>query len=256
MCFAQEAISAAVIRRSMLSFQETNELLMRAKEGDVNAKSLLISENENLIRSIVKKFIGKGECYDDLYQIACVGFLKAIKNFDLSFGVRFSTYLVPMIVGEIKRYLRDDGAIKVSRVIKMQRLKINRYVERYKDEHMGESPTLEEVCAALDIDRSDVIIALDSAKMPLSLFEKQDDEDGVELIEKIPAGDDEDKMIDKIMLKGLIDGLPIRERKIVLLRFFRDKTQSETAKAIGVSQVQVSRIEARIIRQLKEKLAE
>lgn len=240
----------------MLSFEQTNELLKRAKEGDINAKSVLVSENENLIRSIVKRFIGKGECYDDLYQIACVGFLKAINNFDLSFGVRFSTYLVPMVIGEIKRYLRDDGMIKVSRVIKMQRLKINRFVEKYKDEHMGDSPTIDEVCASLDMERSDVVMALDSVKMPLSLFEKQDDEDGMELIDKIPSSDDEDKLVDKIMLQSLIDGLPVRERKILLLRFFKDKTQSETAKAVGVSQVQVSRIEAKIMEQLKKKLAD
>lgn len=240
----------------MLSFDQTNELLKRAKEGDINAKSVLVSENENLIRSIVKRFIGKGECYDDLYQIACVGFLKAINNFDLSFGVRFSTYLVPMVIGEIKRYLRDDGMIKVSRVIKMQRLKINRFVEKYKDEHMGDSPTIDEVCASLDMERSDVVMALDSVKMPLSLFEKQDDEDGMELIDKIPSSDDEDKLVDKIMLRSLIDGLPVRERKILLLRFFKDKTQSETAKAVGVSQVQVSRIEAKIMEQLKKKLAD
>ena len=240
----------------MLSFEQTNELLKRAKEGDINAKSVLVSENENLIRSIVKRFIGKGECYDDLYQIACVGFLKAINNFDLSFGVRFSTYLVPMVIGEIKRYLRDDGMIKVSRVIKMQRLKINRFVEKYKDEHMGDSPTIDEVCASLDMERSDVVMALDSVKMPLSLFEKQDDEDGMELIDKIPSSDDEDKLVDKIMLRSLIDGLPARERKILLLRLFKDKTQSETAKAVGVSQVQVSRIEAKIMEQLKKKLAD
>ncbi len=240
----------------MLSFEQTNELLKHAKEGDINAKSVLVSENENLIRSIVKRFIGKGECYDDLYQIACVGFLKAINNFDLSFGVRFSTYLVPMVIGEIKRYLRDDGMIKVSRVIKMQRLKINRFVEKYKDEHMGDSPTIDEVCASLDMERSDVVMALDSVKMPLSLFEKQDDEDGMELIDKIPSSDDEDKLVDKIMLRSLIDGLPVRERKILLLRFFKDKTQSETAKAVGVSQVQVSRIEAKIMEQLKKKLAD
>ena len=240
----------------MLSFEQTNELLKRAKEGDLNAKSALVSENENLIRSIVKRFVGKGECYEDLYQIACVGFLKAINNFDLSFGVRFSTYLVPMVIGEIKRYLRDDGMIKVSRVIKMQRLKINRFIEKYKDEHMGDSPTIDEVCASLDMERSDVVMALDSVKMPLSLFEKQDDEDGMELIDKIPSSDDEDKLVDKIMIRSLIDGLPVRDRKILLLRFFKDKTQSETAKAVGVSQVQVSRIESKIMEQLKKKLAD
>lgn len=241
----------------MLSFEQTNRLLILAKNGDLRAKSILIQENENLIRCIVKKFRSKGECVDDLYQIACVGFLKAINNFDLSYGVRFSTYLVPMVAGEIKRYLRDDGPIKVSRVIKMQRQRINKYIERYKDEHMGESPTLEEVCASLDIEKSDAVMALDSAKMPLSLFEKQDDDEGgLELIDKISDdSENENDLIDKIMLRAIIDSLPLREKKIVLLRFFRDKTQSETAKAIGVSQVQVSRLESKIIQNIKEKIS-
>lgn len=241
----------------MLSFEQTNRLLISAKNGDLRAKSILIQENENLIRCIVKKFRSKGECADDLYQIACVGFLKAINNFDLSYGVRFSTYLVPMVAGEIKRYLRDDGPIKVSRIIKMQRQRINKYIERYKDEHMGESPTLEEVCASLDIEKSDAVMALDSAKMPLSLFEKQDDDEGgLELIDKISDdSENENALIDKIMLRAIIDSLPLREKKIVLLRFFRDKTQSETAKAIGVSQVQVSRLESKIIQNIKEKIS-
>lgn len=241
----------------MLSFEQTNRLLISAKNGDLRAKSILIQENENLIRCIVKKFKSKGESADDLYQIACVGFLKAINNFDLSFGVRFSTYLVPMVAGEIKRYLRDDGPIKVSRIIKMQRQRINKYIECYKEEHMGESPTLEEVCAALDIEKSDAVMALDSAKMPLSLFEKQDDDEGgLELIDKISDDSEtENDLIDKIMLRAVIDSLPVREKKIVLLRFFRDKTQSETAKAIGVSQVQVSRLEGKIIQSIKEKIS-
>lgn len=241
----------------MLSFEQTNRLLILAKNGDLRAKSILIQENENLIRCIVKKFRSKGECVDDLYQIACVGFLKAINNFDLSYGVRFSTYLVPMVAGEIKRYLRDDGPIKVSRIIKMQRQRINKYIERYKDEHMGESPTLEEVCASLDIEKSDAVMALDSAKMPLSLFKKQDDDEGgLELIDKISDdSENENDLIDKIMLRAIIDSLPLREKKIVLLRFFRDKTQSETAKAIGVSQVQVSRLESKIIQNIKEKIS-
>ena len=240
----------------MLSFEQTNELLESAKSGDIAAKTLLVEENENLLKSIVKKFRNKGESPEDLYQIACVGLLKAINNFDLSFGVRFSTYLVPMVAGEIKRYLRDDGIIKVSRILKMQRLRINRFIDNFKDEHMGESPTLEEVCSSLDIEKSDVVMALDSGKLPLSLFEKQDDDEGgIELIEKIPCGEEEDQIVDKIMLRGIIDSLSEREKKIVLLRYFRDKTQSETAKAIGVSQVQISRIENKIIKVLKDKLA-
>lgn len=241
----------------MLSFEQTNKLLVSAKSGDMDAKSRLIFENDKLIRSIVRRYSGKGESYEDLYQIACVGFLKAINNFNLAYGVRFSTYLVPMVAGEIKRHLRDDGMIKVSRVIKIQRQKINRFIEEYKDKHMGDAPTLDEVSSALDIDRTEVIIAIDSGRMPISLFERQEeDEEGTELIDKIPSDDNENKMVDKIMLRSMIEELSLRERKVILLRFFRDKTQSETAKSIGVSQVQVSRIEAKVIRLLKEKLAE
>lgn len=241
----------------MLSFEQTNKLLVSAKSGDMDAKSRLIFENDKLIRSIVRRYSGKGESYEDLYQIACVDFLKAINNFNLAYGVRFSTYLVPMVAGEIKRHLRDDGMIKVSRVIKIQRQKINRFIEEYKDKHMGDAPTLDEVSSALDIDRTEVIIAIDSGRMPISLFERQEeDEEGTELIDKIPSDDNENKMVDKIMLRSMIEELSLRERKVILLRFFRDKTQSETAKSIGVSQVQVSRIEAKVIRLLKEKLAE
>lgn len=240
----------------MLSFDETNNYLIKAKAGDMNAKTVLIKENENLIRSIVKRFKNKGEQYDDLYQIACVGFIKAINNFDFSFGVRFSTYLVPMISGEIKRFLRDDGIIKVSRIIKTQRLQIVKYVEDYKKSHMGDSPTIEEVATALSLEKSDVVLALDSAKIPISIYEKQEESDnGIELIEKIPNDDDEDKMVDKIMLKTIIDKLPTRDRKLILLRYFRDKTQSETAKALGVSQVQISRLETKIIEKLKKQIS-
>lgn len=241
----------------MLTHEQTTALIVAAKNGDFNAKTTLVCENENLIRSILKRFKNKGESYEDLYQIACVGFMKAINNFDTSFNVRFSTYLVPMIIGEIKRFMRDDGIIKVSRVIKTQRLGINRFIEKYKIEHSGEEPTLDEVAGALDMERSDVVLALDSAKIPLSLYEKQDDDDSgsLELLDKISAPDEEEKMVDKIMLRGIIEKLDVRDRKIILLRYFRDKTQAETAKALGVSQVQVSRLESKILAEIKEKIA-
>lgn len=240
----------------MLSFEKTNEYLIKAKAGDMQAKGILIKENENLIKSLVRKFKNKGETYEDLYQIACVGFIKAINNFDLSFGVRFSTYLVPMITGEIKRFLRDDGLIKVSRIIKQQRLLINNYIESFKNENLGESPTIEQVCRALKMEESEVVMALDSAKMPISIYDKQDDDDsGLELIDKIAEQGEEEKMVDRIMLKTMIDELPLRDKKIILLRYFRDKTQTETAKALGVSQVQVSRLENKIIKKLKSKIA-
>lgn len=153
--------------------------------------------------------------------------------------------------------MRDDGIIKVSRVIKAQRLDINRFIEKYKFEHLGEEPTVDEVATALDMDRTDVVLALDSAKIPLSIYEKQDEDDGgsLELLDKISAPDEEEKMVDKIMLRSVIEKLDVRAKKIILLRYFRDKTQAETAKALGVSQVQVSRLENKILAELKEKIA-
>ena len=242
----------------MLSYDQTMDFILKAKNGDINAKEQLITENENLIKSLVSRFKNKGENYEDLKQIAYVGFIKAINNFDISYGVCFSTYLVPMVIGEIKRFLRDDGIIKVSRVIKMQRLQINNFIEAYKNANNGNSPTIEEVSKSLNINEEEIVLALNCAKIPLSLYDRQEDDDSdnsPELLKKLGDNSrEEEKMIDKIMLRGLIDELPLREQKIILLRFFRDKTQSETAKVLGISQVQVSRLESKIIGKLKQKI--
>lgn len=240
----------------MLNAEETLFYLRKAKAGDLGAKETLLGNNVLLIKSIVKRFTNKGVEYDDLYQLGCVGFLKAIKNFDEKFGVIFSTYAVPMIIGEIKRFLRDDGSIKVSRIIKSQARNINRFIEE-KCTDGGEPPTLDEICAALNMEREDVVLALDSSKMPLSLSETVDDGSGdksIELIDKIPSSEKEDDMIDKILLKSMIERLPERERKVIIMRYYRDNTQSEIAEALGVSQVQISRIENKIIKQFKSQL--
>ena len=240
----------------MLNAEETLFYLRKAKAGDLGAKETLLGNNVLLIKSIVKRFTNKGVEYDDLYQLGCVGFLKAIKNFDEKFGVVFSTYAVPMIIGEIKRFLRDDGSIKVSRISKSQARNINRFIEE-KCTDGGEPPTLDEICAALNMEREDVVLALDSSKMPLSLSETVDDGSGdksIELIDKIPSSEKEDDMIDKILLKSMIERLPERERKVIIMRYYRDNTQSEIAEALGVSQVQISRIENKIIKQFKSQL--
>ena len=173
----------------MLGSEQTLFYLRKAKEGDKKAKEILLENNTLLIKSIIRRYKNKGVEYDDLYQLGCVGFLKAIKNFDEKFGVVFSTYAVPMILGEVKRFLRDDGTIKVSRMIKSQAMKINRFVEEYLGK-TGETPTVEEISAALSIEREDVVLALDSSKMPLSLYDAQDEEKGdkkAELIDRIPS---------------------------------------------------------------------
>lgn len=237
----------------MLNCEELNECLRSAKNGDKNAKERIYTENAPLIKSIVKRFKGKGVEYDDLYQIASIGFLKAIKNYDESFGVKFSTYTVPMVIGEIKRYMRDNGAIKVSRNLKILANKINKYIDAYQTTN-DKSPTVEHLSERFGITPEEVAEALDSAKMPLSIYDKfEDEDDAQELIDKIPSGEKEEDILNKIMLNGVIESLTERERKIVVLRYFRDKTQSEIAENLGLSQVQISRLENKILDKIRAK---
>ncbi len=237
----------------MLDREELNEYLRQAKIGDEKAKEKIFTENAPLIKSIVKRFKGKGVEYDDLYQIACIGFLKAVKNYDESFGVKFSTYTVPMVIGEIKRYMRDNGAIKVSRTLKILANKINKYIDEYQTANDA-SPSVENIAEKFGISPEEVAEALDSARMPLSIYDKfEDEDDAQELIEKIPSGEREEDMLNKIMLTGVIESLSERDRKIVVLRYFRDKTQAEIAESLGLSQVQISRLENKIIDKIRTK---
>ncbi len=237
----------------MLNQEQLLDYVRKAKLGDENAKEEIFNNNIPLLKCIIRRFRGKGVEYDDLYQIASIGFLKAIKNFDESYGVKFSTYIVPMVIGEIKRYMRDNGAIKVSRTIKVLANKINKYIDNFQTIH-HDSPSIEEVAKQFNITAEEVVVALDSAKLPISIYEKFDNEDDDrEMIEKMPYIDNEEKMINNIQLCEIIEKLDEREQKIVVLRFFRDKTQSEIAKSLGVSQVQVSRLESKIIDKIREK---
>lgn len=236
---------------------KTNELIVKAKNGDEEATETLISGNFPLIKAIVKGYLNKGTDYDDLYQIGCVGFLKAIKNFDPSYDVKFSTYAVPMISGEIKRFLRDDGSIKVSRSIKTLSIKLKAYIEKKKNEG-EETPNVDELAKIFAVEKEDVVIALDSAQQTISLHARidEDDPNSQNIIDKIAVFDKNDEMLDKLILKNEIMNLPEREKKIILLRFYRGKTQSEVAEILDVSQVQVSRMETKIINQLRNKLIE
>lgn len=240
----------------MLGEEETLELLRRAKTGDNAAKEELLSHNTSLLKSILKRYLGKGVEYDDLFQLACMGFLKAISGFDESFGVRFSTYAVPMIAGEIKRFLRDDGSIKVSRALKKTSREMNKFIEAYTNEH-GRQPSVKELAAAFAMEEGEVVFTLGSARMPISIYEQSEykDEKTDSLADRLPAKDNQDEMIETMVLREAIEKLPEREKKIVFLRYFRDMTQSEVAKAIGVSQVQISRIESRIMSQFKHDLS-
>ncbi|MBO4251530.1 MAG: SigB/SigF/SigG family RNA polymerase sigma factor [Clostridia bacterium] len=236
----------------MLNYDELLEHLRKAKMGDENSKNIVFNNNAPLLKSIIRRFIGKGVEYDDLYQIACIGFLKAINNFDESFGVKFSTYTVPMVIGEVKRYMRDNGAIKVSRSLKILANKINRYIDAYQTKNNAQPP-VGLIAEEFKITEDEVVVAMDSSRMPLSIFDKFDDEDeGSELINKITLSDDEEDILEKIHLSNIIEKLGERERKIIIMRFFRDRTQTEIAEELGVSQVQVSRLENKIIDKIRE----
>lgn len=198
-----------------------------------------------------KAFKGRGVEYDDLYQLGSIGMLKAIENFSCDKGVRFSTYAVPMIMGEIKRYLRDDGLIKVSRLIKSLSYKIACFVEDYVRKN-DKSPEVGEIAAALGVEAQEVVFAMDSGKAPLSIYDKGEDESGQSIMEKLPASIDGDDQVDKIIVREAIRKLNERERKLVIMRYYRDLTQSEISKELNVSQVQISRMETKIIKKIKE----
>ncbi|MBQ4542054.1 MAG: SigB/SigF/SigG family RNA polymerase sigma factor [Clostridia bacterium] len=236
---------------------QTNELIKRSKEGDNEATETLISGNFPLIKAIVKGYLNKGVEYDDLYQIGCVGFLKAIKNFNETFDVKFSTYAVPMISGEIKRFLRDDGAVKVSRSIKTLAIKLKSYIEK-KRNALEEVPTIDELAKEFNVEKEDVIIALDSCQQTISLNAKidEDDPNSQNVIDKFVCEDKNEEILDKFILKSEINNLPEKEKKIILLRYYRGKTQGEVAELLNVSQVQVSRMESKIIEQLKKKMTQ
>ena len=230
---------------------DTFDLIAKAQKGCQESKSRLIEANSPLVKSVIRRYKNRGVEYDDLYQLGCMGFLKAIKNFSLEFGVKFSTYAVPMIAGEVKRFLRDDGYIKISRSVKSLSLKINFFVEEYKNKHL-ESPDVATIAAEFDLEPPEVVFIMDSAKFPLSLYDKnQDDENGQSLLDKLATKENTDDKIDRIILKDLIAELPEREKKIILLRYYRDKTQSEVAKVLNVSQVQVSRLETKILQKIR-----
>ena len=240
----------------MLDVETTNNLIRMAKQGDGLAKEKLLVENNNLIKSIVRRYLGKGVEYDDLYQLASMGLLKAINGFDESFGVRFSTYAVPMIAGEIKRFMRDDGSIKVSRALKSCAKQINAFIEEYSVVH-GAQPTVKSIAEKFNMPESEVVFTMGSTRMPVSIYNQGEykDEKTQELLEKLPVEDKQEDIIEELQLRSAIAGLPERDRKIIMLRYFRDMTQSEVANMLGVSQVQVSRIENRIMETFRKHLA-
>lgn len=232
---------------------DTADLVTKAKAGCNASKEKLLSQNSPLIKSIIKRYIGKGVDYDDLYQLGCLGFVKAINKYDAAYQVKFTTYAVPLILGEVKRFLRDDGTIKVSRSIKGLYVKIKRYLETKTADR--ESPTIDELAEHFKVSREEVVYAMEASHLPLSLFDKSDTGNdsgaGLSIAERL-AGTDSENLVDTIMLADLLKSLTDRERKIIILRYFRNQTQSEVAKALNISQVQVSRIEQRVLVMFKE----
>ena len=226
-------------------------LIKEAQSGNDEAKETLIVENVPLIKSIVKRFKGRLE-YDDLMQLGAMGFVKAITNFKDEYNVRFSTYAVPLISGEIKRFLRDDGSLKVARWAKMLSAKITQYIDELQKLGKPE-PNVDELAEKFECDKQDIVFAMETNQFLLSLSDSLD-EDGSPLEDRIAGGNSPDENLDEMVLKDSISTLPEREKKIIMLRYFRDQTQSEVAKELGISQVQVSRIENKILQKLKDSM--
>lgn len=230
--------------------------IVKAQAGDEQAMTDLLNNNKGLIWNIVKRFTGRGYETEDIYQIGCMGFIKAIKRFDTSFEVQISTYAVPYILGEIKRFIRDDGAIKVSRSTKELAIKI---LELQK-EHInktGEEISLSQISKTLKIPKEEITFALDCLKPVSSIYEETSgsSDDDRTIIDKLTDNQDEANTVtDRIALKQLIENLDNREKQIIMLRFYKDKTQAQVAKVLGITQVQVSRIEKKILNSMKLKL--
>jgi RNA polymerase sporulation-specific sigma factor len=230
------------------------ELIEKAQAGDAAAAEELVSSNTGLIWSVARRFFDRGVDADDLYQLGCVGFIKALKGFDLEYGTQFSTYAVPKIAGEIRRFLRDDGCIKVSRTIK-ERASTIRIARRNLEQRLGRSPTLSELSNETGLDVEDIAAAETAASQPESL-QRQTGEDGFTLECVIGDWSQEEKMIERVALRQAIATLPEKEQMVISLRYYRGMTQQSAAELMHVSQVQISRLERRAVDRLRQQLGE
>ncbi len=235
----------------MIVGEQNSLLIEQAKNGNELAKEELLTINSPLIKSVVKRYLGKGVEYDDLYQLGAMGFIKAINNYDASFNVKFTTYAVPMIAGEIKRFLRDDGSIKVSRSIKHNAIKIKNYIYEYNKKY-GTNPSLDHLSNQFNIDKNELIFTMEANTLPLSINEKiNENEDSCTILDRLTDNFSPDNYFDKLSVRDMINNLTAREKQVIILRYYFDKTQSEIAKELGVSQVQVSRIENKVLKEMK-----
>ncbi len=240
----------------VLKNEETMELLRRSKQGDSQAREQLISGNLRLVLSVIQRFLGRGENADDLFQVGCIGLIKAIDNFNVDLNVKFSTYGVPMIVGEIRRYLRDNSPMRVSRSMRDTAYRVLQTKEQYVSEHQQE-PTVEQIAGLLDLKREDVVFALDAIVDPVSLYEPvfSDAGDTVCVMDQLRDEKNTDESwLERIALREAIQKLTDREKRILSLRFYQGKTQMEVSAEIGISQAQVSRLEKNALTQIRDDL--
>ena len=233
------------------------EEIKKAQNGDKDAMAKLVEENQGLVWNIARRFLGRGYDKEDIYQIGCMGLIKAIRRFDANFEVQLSTYAVPYILGEIKKFLRDDGPIKVSRSLKELNVKINELQKEYLN--AGKELTIIDISKILKVPKEDIILAIESAQTTESIenakYSNSKSNKDLNLIDTLSTNKDEANLItNKITIQKLIEKLGEREKKVILLRFFKDKTQSEVAKILGLSQVQVSRIEKKILEGMRNEL--
>lgn len=235
-----------------LKEKETTELLKHARNGEELARTELINGNLRLVLSVVQRFMGRGENPDDLFQVGCIGLIKSIDNFDITQNVRFSTYAVPMIIGEIRRYLRDNNAIRVSRSIKDTAYKAMQVKEKLINKNQKE-PTVTEIADELKIPREEVVVALESIVDPVSLYDPvfSDGGDTIYVLDQVGDNNDDNNWLDEISLKESIKNLSKREKTILTLRFMQGKTQMEVSNEIGISQAQVSRLEKGALDKIK-----
>lgn len=228
------------------------ELLKKSREGDIHAREELINGNLKLVLSVIQRFTNRGEPLDDLFQVGCIGLIKAIDNFDIDLGVRFSTYAVPMIIGEVRRYLRDNNAVRVSRSMRDTAYRAIQVRETLANK-LDREPTVEEIAKELDMKKENVVIALEAIVEPVSLYEPvyNDGGEAIYVMDQIGDKNTADSWMDEILLRDSIRGLSDREKRILNLRFMLGKTQTEVAEEVGISQAQVSRLEKGALKKIK-----
>ncbi|MCM1540681.1 MAG: SigB/SigF/SigG family RNA polymerase sigma factor [Blautia sp.] len=250
--------------------EETSVLIARSQAGERDAREVLIEKNLGLVHHIVKRFANRGYDLEDLFQIGTIGLMKAIDKFDLSLGLKFSTYAVPMITGEIKRFLRDDGMVKVSRTIKENGTKVS-FARQKLQGILGREPTIQEIAEETGMDREEIVLAMEASIEVESIYSAvyQDDGSEVYLVDKVVRGsssvgssmvgiyssedNEKEELLNHMLLKQLLDGLEPGERELICMRYFQNKTQMEIASVLGISQVQVSRMEKKILLRMRER---